>query len=188
MCGICGIVERSGTPVDAALIERMTASIAHRGPDDAGTWVEGHRSALWRPSAAATARVERRLGRRAHELPTVLADADTALRVAPDLERAATGGRYGAAPVEVARRWRERLAPAMLSDGTATLQGVTDADAPTLATLLHDGGDGVLLATALRLEGRPRPRTPEEIVGAFLASRLDHLWLGPYLVDHPDPA
>ncbi len=42
MCGICGIVNfiDSG-PVDRMVIERMTRALAHRGPDDAGYFVEG---------------------------------------------------------------------------------------------------------------------------------------------------
>jgi asparagine synthase (glutamine-hydrolysing) len=38
MCGICGIVERSG-PVDREVLQRMTAAIHHRGPDDEGFYV-----------------------------------------------------------------------------------------------------------------------------------------------------
>jgi asparagine synthase (glutamine-hydrolysing) len=42
MCGICGIVNviESG-PVDRVVIERMTGALAHRGPDDAGYFLEG---------------------------------------------------------------------------------------------------------------------------------------------------
>jgi asparagine synthase (glutamine-hydrolysing) len=38
MCGIVGIVSRSGQPVDLALLERMRDTMVHRGPDDAGLW------------------------------------------------------------------------------------------------------------------------------------------------------
>src|SRR4051794_5290200 len=39
MCGICGILAfGDGFPADAALVERMRDTIAHRGPDDAGSW------------------------------------------------------------------------------------------------------------------------------------------------------
>ena len=41
MCGIAGIVETGGGAADAALIERMSALIAHRGPDASGTAIEG---------------------------------------------------------------------------------------------------------------------------------------------------
>ena len=41
MCGICGILDRSGKPVDRGLLERMTASIHHRGPDGEGMLVDG---------------------------------------------------------------------------------------------------------------------------------------------------
>ena len=49
MCGICGIAARdSGRPVDRDRIERMCATIAHRGPDDTGVYLApgvglGHR-------------------------------------------------------------------------------------------------------------------------------------------------
>ena len=49
MCGIAGIVFAGGTPPEGRrLIERMTAAIAHRGPDDSGYHVDtgvalGHR-------------------------------------------------------------------------------------------------------------------------------------------------
>jgi asparagine synthase (glutamine-hydrolysing) len=42
MCGICGIVNfDESDPVDRVVIERMTESLAHRGPDDAGYFVQG---------------------------------------------------------------------------------------------------------------------------------------------------
>ena len=41
MCGICGIVNFESEPVDRLVIERMTNALVHRGPDDAGYFVEG---------------------------------------------------------------------------------------------------------------------------------------------------
>jgi asparagine synthase (glutamine-hydrolysing) len=42
MCAICGIVNFNATDfVDRAVIERMTDSLAHRGPNDHGYFVEG---------------------------------------------------------------------------------------------------------------------------------------------------
>ncbi len=50
MCGICGIMALGSTPrrTDQELIDRMTDSLAHRGPNDRGTWRDdrislGHR-------------------------------------------------------------------------------------------------------------------------------------------------
>jgi asparagine synthase (glutamine-hydrolysing) len=40
MCGIAGILLRHGR-VDPAALERMAAALAHRGPDDLGTYVAG---------------------------------------------------------------------------------------------------------------------------------------------------
>ena len=42
MCGICGIYNaETGEPVSPQLIEQMTSLIAHRGPDDKGSYIEG---------------------------------------------------------------------------------------------------------------------------------------------------
>ena len=51
MSAIVGLFYRNGRPVDRQVLERMVDSIAHRGPDKAGTWNEanvglGHRM-LW---------------------------------------------------------------------------------------------------------------------------------------------
>jgi asparagine synthase (glutamine-hydrolysing) len=41
MCGIAGVLNFSGEPVDGALLRRMTDAIAHRGPDGEGHYVNG---------------------------------------------------------------------------------------------------------------------------------------------------
>lgn len=41
MCGICGIVDFDGPPIDGGLLRRMTGTLRHRGPDDQGTVVSG---------------------------------------------------------------------------------------------------------------------------------------------------
>lgn len=41
MCGICGIFERSGNPVDRRLLDAMTSVMRHRGPDGEGRFVDG---------------------------------------------------------------------------------------------------------------------------------------------------
>ncbi len=48
MCGICGIFDRSGAPISSRLLDQMTSSIQHRGPDGSGHYVDrevglGHR-------------------------------------------------------------------------------------------------------------------------------------------------
>src|SRR2546426_9726666 len=50
MCGICGIAipEKLKRPVDEAAVNRMRDSLTHRGPDDAGAFIDrqvglGHR-------------------------------------------------------------------------------------------------------------------------------------------------
>ena len=39
--GIAGIVHLDGSPIDARILQRMTDAIARRGPDGAGTWLNG---------------------------------------------------------------------------------------------------------------------------------------------------
>lgn len=41
MCGICGIFDLSGDAIDRADLERMIASIQHRGPDGDGRYLDG---------------------------------------------------------------------------------------------------------------------------------------------------
>ena len=41
MCGICGIMNLKGGPVNPADLKRMTEAIAHRGPDGEGVHIEG---------------------------------------------------------------------------------------------------------------------------------------------------
>src|SRR5262245_50719353 len=48
MCGIAGIVNFDGAPVDRETVDRMTSTLEHRGPDGAGIWIKdnvgfGHR-------------------------------------------------------------------------------------------------------------------------------------------------
>jgi asparagine synthase (glutamine-hydrolysing) len=41
MCGIVGAWHLDGQPVDATRVEEMRDTLVHRGPNDAGLWVEG---------------------------------------------------------------------------------------------------------------------------------------------------
>jgi asparagine synthase (glutamine-hydrolysing) len=41
LCGIVGVVHRSGEPVGPDLVERMRDTLMHRGPDDEGLYVAG---------------------------------------------------------------------------------------------------------------------------------------------------
>jgi asparagine synthase (glutamine-hydrolysing) len=48
MCGIAGLININGEPVSPVILKRMTDTIAHRGPDGEGLWIEqnigiGHR-------------------------------------------------------------------------------------------------------------------------------------------------
>ena len=39
MCGIAGIVDLFGGPIEERWLAPMVGAMQHRGPDDAGTWV-----------------------------------------------------------------------------------------------------------------------------------------------------
>ncbi len=41
MCGIAGVLDRSGEPVPIELLRRMSDAIAHRGPDGEGQFADG---------------------------------------------------------------------------------------------------------------------------------------------------
>jgi asparagine synthase (glutamine-hydrolysing) len=41
MCGICGIFDRSGVPVDQKILQKMMTILRHRGPDGEGCFVDG---------------------------------------------------------------------------------------------------------------------------------------------------
>jgi asparagine synthase (glutamine-hydrolysing) len=41
MCGIAGFVNQAGQPADREILERMTATLTHRGPDGAGYYCQG---------------------------------------------------------------------------------------------------------------------------------------------------
>ena len=41
MCGICGYLSSLKHPIDRALLERMNATLVHRGPDSDGFYVDG---------------------------------------------------------------------------------------------------------------------------------------------------
>ncbi|MDX2018667.1 MAG: asparagine synthase (glutamine-hydrolyzing) [Deltaproteobacteria bacterium] len=41
MCGFAGLVDPTGAPIDAQLLQRMTRAVAPRGPDGEGLWREG---------------------------------------------------------------------------------------------------------------------------------------------------
>jgi asparagine synthase (glutamine-hydrolysing) len=41
MCGIVGMLNEDGRPVDPGLLRRMTGTLAHRGPDDEGVFCSG---------------------------------------------------------------------------------------------------------------------------------------------------
>jgi len=41
MCGIAGVFHRDGRPAERSMVARMTAALAHRGPDGDGLYLEG---------------------------------------------------------------------------------------------------------------------------------------------------
>jgi asparagine synthase (glutamine-hydrolysing) len=41
MCGICGVVRFDGAPVDPGVLQAMSATLRHRGPDSGGVYLDG---------------------------------------------------------------------------------------------------------------------------------------------------
>src|SRR5215471_14356720 len=47
MCGIAGVFNRDGDKVDPQLLVRMTRTLAHRGPDEEGYFLNGMTPGAW---------------------------------------------------------------------------------------------------------------------------------------------
>ncbi|MDX9785210.1 MAG: asparagine synthase (glutamine-hydrolyzing) [Desulfobacterales bacterium] len=47
MCGICGIVNLDGRPVDRVILEAMNRTLTHRGPDEEGYFINAGRQKGW---------------------------------------------------------------------------------------------------------------------------------------------
>lgn len=52
MCGIAGVIDFAGRPADLRLLDDLCQALAHRGPDDRGTW--HHQSEDWTAALAHT--------------------------------------------------------------------------------------------------------------------------------------
>ena len=50
MCGIAGVFNRGGDKVDPQLLVRMTRTLAHRGPDEEGYFLNGRTPSVWAQS------------------------------------------------------------------------------------------------------------------------------------------
>ncbi len=42
MCGFCGVISVDGDPPSVPVLQAMSASLVHRGPDSSGTWLDDH--------------------------------------------------------------------------------------------------------------------------------------------------
>ena len=40
MCGICGYINLNGQPAEREIAEQMNRTLVHRGPDDAGVFID----------------------------------------------------------------------------------------------------------------------------------------------------
>lgn len=47
MCGICGIVNLDGRPVDRNILEAMNRTLTHRGPDEEGYFINAGKPGSW---------------------------------------------------------------------------------------------------------------------------------------------
>ncbi len=78
------------------------------------------------------------------------------------------------------------------ANGTSRLQAVSEKTNPRYAALIERFGERtgvpVLLNTSFNLRGEPMVNSPADAVNTFLASGLDWLVLGPYVVRKPGRA
>ena len=87
---------------------------------------------------------------------------------------------------QVKAAWREQLPAITHVDGSARVQTVTSEGNPQFWQLLNKfkevSGLPMLLNTSFNLRGQPIIRTPTEALDTFLASEIDLLVLGNYIV------
>jgi len=181
--GIVGIVHADGRPADPELLDRMSAAVAHRGPDRAGRWIDG-------PAALGHRLLATTRGALAERAP--VADPSGTCRLVWDgrLDNreelgallpggaAAPGATDAALVLGAYRRWGAACVERLLGDFAFALW-----DAPARSLLcardrigvrpLHYTWDGrtlrVASAIAPLLAGAERPAEPDdEMVLAFL--------------------
>lgn len=181
-----------------SLVEEVARRIAAgeviawvQGRSELGPRALGHRSVLADPrDPSIVAKISDRLKRREWFrpfAPSVLEsrldeyfEAHACMRIPLRFMLAALAARPAA---------RTAFAGALHVDGTARVQAVPD-DGSIYASLLsayarRTGVPG-LLNTSLNIPGVPIVETPAEALALFLASRLDALALGPWLVERRD--
>lgn len=88
--------------------------------------------------------------------------------------------------VQVKPEMREKIAATVHVDGSCRVQTVDRRDLPRIYSLLEEfekiSGVGVILNTSFNVKGQPIVETPEDAVSSFLATNIDVLVLGQYLV------
>jgi carbamoyltransferase len=178
------------SPVGAHLAEGRIV-MWFQGRMEYGPRALGHRSVLARPDRPELRdRLNLVLKRRVWYQPFCPSMLESeAARVLSDLS--SRRNRCMTMAYEVAREHRAALAGVMSVDGTCRPQFVPDDQQSPFADLLRDArerwGTGAVLNTSFNIHGEPLVCSPVEAVDVFLRSGADHLAMGPFLVDRPEP-
>ena len=84
------------------------------------------------------------------------------------------------------RAYASKLTAALHVDGTARIQTVTDASSPLIARLLRTftarSGVPGLVNTSFNVAGEPIVCSPADAVRCFLATEIDYLIMGNFIV------
>ena len=86
--------------------------------------------------------------------------------------------------------WMRKVSPGVVHvDGTARPQLISRDDNPGYHDIVEAyrlrTGNPSVINTSFNMHEEPIVRSPRDAVRAFVAGHLDHLILGPFLVDHP---
>ncbi len=172
-----------------AIAAGLTVAVVE-GRMEFGPRALGHRSLLFdaaRPELAE--RVGQALRRPAHMpfAPAVLAaDLDRCVALPAALARTAE---HMTVAVPATGWMRDRYPVAAHHDGTARVQSVVPERAPRLARILAAlravTGTGLAINTSFNLHGEPIVAAPAEAVSTFLASGIDVLAIGDFVVRRP---
>ena len=98
-----------------------------------------------------------------------------------------TAPEYFMIAVHRVREEKKRIIPAIThADGTARVQVVSERSNPLFHRLLREfgsiGGVPILMNTSFNLRGEPVVERPEDALNTFLASGMDAVVLGPFIV------
>lgn len=158
----------------------------YRGSMEFGPRALGHRSILADPSRPEmrdriNAMVKMREAFRPFAPAVTLEQVDRCFAVPPMTELP-----YMTTIVDVREEWRDHLPAITHVDGSARVQTVSRQDEPEFHALLQavgrETGHEMVLNTSFNVKGQPIVNTPREALYTYLATGIEFLFLGDYMV------